>query len=199
MSGFTRRSLMGRGLASAGALTLPGSLVAAETANAQADDQTEALERLIVGEQAAELAYSLAAEEGDLDAQASMLFEELSLHSEDRGDALSEAMDQLLVDPPDKSSDPDEYDSLDDFVPAGSQADLLAFMTEQELELISAYEEEVPELDEPDLARTAAQAAASHAQALVALRLLAKETGSVTELPAPSTSATDSVEEDSDS
>lgn len=199
MSGFTRRSLMGRCLASAGALTLPGSLVAAETANAQADDQTEALERLIVGEQAAELAYSLAAEEGDLDAQASMLFEELSLHSEDRGDALSEAMDQLLVDPPDKSSDPDEYDSLDDFVPAGSQADLLAFMTEQELELISAYEEEVPELDEPDLARTAAQAAASHAQALVALRLLAKETGSVTELPAPSTSATDSVEEDSDS
>jgi hypothetical protein len=72
-------------------------------------------------------------------------------------------------------------------------------MTDQELELISAYEEEVPELDEPDLARTAAQAAASHAQALVALRLLAKEKGSVTELPAPSTSATDSAEEDSGS
>jgi len=199
MSGFTRRSLMGRGLASAGALALPGSLVAAETASAQADDQTDALERLIVGEQAAELAYSLAAEEGDLDAQASMLFEEFSLHSEDRGAALSEAMDQLLVDPPDKSSDPDEYDNLEDFDPAGSQADLLAFMTDQELELISAYEEEVPELDEPDLARTAAQAAASHAQALVALRLLAKEKGSVTELPAPSTSATDSAEEDSGS
>lgn len=199
MNGFTRRSLVSRGLAGAGALALPGSLVAARPASAQADDQTEALEGLIIGEQAAELAYSLAAEEGDLDAQASMRFEEFSLHSEDRGAALSEAMDQLLVDPPDKSSDPDEYDSLEDFDPAGSQDDLLAFLIGLEEEQISAYEEEVPELDEPDLARTAAQAAASHAQALVALRLLAMEKGSVTELPAPSTSATDSVQEDSDS
>ena len=41
--------------------------------------------------------------------------------------------------------------------------------------MIAAYEEEQAELDEPDLVRSAAQMAASHAQALVALRLLAGE------------------------
>ena len=101
MSPLTRRSLMGRGLAGAGALALPGSLVAAATAHAQqADAETDALERLVVLEQAAELAYSLAAEEGDLDSDAQTLFEELSIHSGDRATAFSEAMDQLLVDPP---------------------------------------------------------------------------------------------------
>jgi len=190
---------MGRGFAGAGALAIPGSLVAAQTASAQADDQTDALESLIELEQAAELAYSLAAEEGDLDPEATTLFEELSLHSDDRGTALSEAIDQLLVDPPEKSSDAADYESLDDFDPAGSQNDLVAFLIDLELELIEAYEENEPELEEPDLARTAAQVAASHAQALVALRLLAGETRGVTELPPPSTSATDSSEEESGS
>jgi len=200
MTGFTRRSLMGRGLAGAGAIAVPGSLVAATTASAQVDDQTEALERLVILEQAAELAFSLAAEEGDLDNEAVTLFEELSIHAGDHAAALSEAMDQLLVDPPESESDPEEYDSLgEDFDPAGSQDDLVAFMIDLELDLIAAYEEDEPELEEPDLARTAAQVAASHAQALVALRLLAGENKDLTELPDPSTSATDSDEEDSDS
>lgn len=199
MTGLTRRSLIGRGLAGAGALAVPGSLIAAEVANAQADDQTEALERLVVLEQAAELAYSLAAEESDASAEAKMLFEELSIHSDDRGAALSEAMEQLLVDPPEKSSDLENYESLEDFDPAASEEDVLAFLAGLEEQLVAAYEEEEPELDEPDLARTAAQVAASHAQALVALRLLAGERSGVTELPERSTSATASEEEDSDS
>ena len=50
MSRLTRRALMGRGLAGAGALALPTSLVAAATAQAQSaegDAQTDALERLV--------------------------------------------------------------------------------------------------------------------------------------------------------
>ncbi|HYH60889.1 MAG TPA: hypothetical protein VD766_03390 [Solirubrobacterales bacterium] len=192
MSPLTRRSLIGRGLAGAGALALPGSLVAAATAHAQSesDAETDALERFVVLEQAGELAYSLAAEEGDLDSHAQTLFEELSIHSGDRATAFSEALDQLLVEPPDDSSDTDDYDSLSDFDPASQQDDLLAFMIELELDAITAYEEDEPELDEPDLVRSAAQMAASHAQALVALRILAGGKGDPTELPEPSGSAT---------
>lgn len=202
MSGLTRRTMMGRGLAGAGALAVPGSLVAAATANAQdaeGDAQTDALERLVVLEQAAELAFSLAAEEGKVDNDAQTLFEELSIHAGDHATAFGEAMDQLLVDPPSSESDPGEYESLDDFDSAAAEKDLLAFLIDLELGLIEAYEEDEPELDEPDLVRSAAQVAASHAQALVALRLLAGEKGSLTELPEPSASATDSAEEDSDS
>ena len=47
--------------------------------------------------------------------------------------------------------------------------------------------------------RSAAQVAASHAQALVALRLLAGGKGGLTELPDPSTSATASEDDDSGS
>jgi len=193
MSGLTRRALMGRGLAGASAFALPASLAAAATARAQtgeSTDETDALERLVILEQAAELAFSIAAEEGDVSSDAKALFEELSIHSEDHATALGEAMDQLLVDPPSADSDPDEYDSLEDFDPKADEKDLLDFLIDLELGLIEAYEEDQAELDEPDLARTAAQVAGSHAQALVALRLLAGAKSGLTKLPAPSTSAT---------
>jgi len=189
---LTRRSLVARGLAGAGTLALPGSLVAAATAHAQSDAETDALESFVELEQAAELAYSLAAEEGDLNGDARALFEELSIHSGDRATAFSEALEQLLVEPPDASSDADDYDSLSDFDPASPQDDLLAFMIDLELAAITAYEEDEPELDEPDLVRSAAQMAASHAQALVALRILAGGKGDPTKLPEPSGSATES-------
>jgi len=199
MSALTRRTLLGRGLAGAGAIAIPGSLVAVATAQAQEDAETDTLERLVELEQSAELAYSLAAEEGDLDRKTVSLFETLSLHSEDRATAFTEALDQLLVEAPESSSDAGDYENLGDFDPAGSQDALLAFMIDLELEIITAYEEDEPELTEPDLARSAAQMAAGHAQALVALRLLAGEKGDVTELPEASASATDSEGEDSDS
>lgn len=199
MTRLTRRSLMGRGLTGTGALALPGSLIAAATAKAQSDAQSDVLERLVELEQAAELGYSLAAEEGDLDSEVKSLFEVFSIHSGDRATAFSEALDQLVVDAPEPSSDPADYESLSDFEPATPQDDVLAFMIKLELELIAAYEEGEPELDEADLVRSAAQMAASHAQALVALRIAAKEKGDLTALPDPSTSATDSAPADSES
>jgi hypothetical protein len=201
MTGFTRRRLIGRGLAGAGALAVPSTLVGAEVAIAQEDDQTDALEVVIELEQAAELAYSLAADEGDIEAEAKALFEELSIHSGDRDTAFSEAMDQLLVDPPGKSSDQEDYDSLADFDPAAAEADLLTSLIGLEEELIAAYEDSQEDLDEPDLVRSAAQAAASHAQALVALRLLLPDADeqALSELPQRSTSATDSEPEDTES
>ena len=193
MSSISRRALLGRGLAGAGALALPGALAAAATAQAQegeSTDETDALERLIVLEQAAELAFSLAAEEGQASGESKALFEELSIHAEDHATALSEAMDQLLVDPPEADSDPTGYESLKDFDPGADEQDLLEFLIGLELDLVAAYEEEQADLEEPDLARTAAQVGASHAQALVALRLLAGPKGLVTKLPSPSGSAT---------
>jgi len=190
---------MGRGITGAGALALSGSLVTAATAQAQSDAQSEALGRLVELEQAAELGYSLAAEEGGLDAEAKSLAEMFSIHSGDRATAFSEALDQLITDAPESSSDPADYESLADFDPAAPQDDLLAFLIDLELDLIAAYESEEPELDDPDLVRSAAQMAASHAQALVALRIAAKEKGDLTALPDPSTSATDSVPTDSES
>jgi hypothetical protein len=202
MSAISRRALIGRGLAGAGAVVLPTTLVGAATAHAQSGettDETDALERLIILEQAAELAFSLAAEEGDVSPDGKALFEELSLHAGDHATAFSEAMDQLLVDPPEDESDPDEYDSLEDFDPSADEADLLAFFEKLELDLIQAYEEDQADLVDPDLVRSAAQIAASHAQAVVALRVLANGKGLLTELPGPSTSATDSEDEDSSS
>jgi hypothetical protein len=201
MTPLTRRALIGRGLIGAGAVAVPGSLVAAATAHAQGEstDETDALERLIILEQAAELAFSLAAEEGNVSPEAEALFEELSIHAEDHATAFSEAMDQLLVDPPASDSDPGEYESLEDFDPAAGEKDLLASLIDLELGLIAAYEENEPDLEEADLVRTAAQIAASHAQALVALRLLAGTKGLLTELPDPSTSASASEDKDTGS
>jgi hypothetical protein len=202
MTPLTRRALIGRGLIGAGAVAVPGSLVAAATAHAQggeSTDETDALERLVILEQAAELAFSLAAEEGNVSPEAEALFEELSIHAEDHATAFSEAMDQLLVDPPASDSDPGEYESLEDFDPAAGEKDLLASLIDLELGLIAAYEENEPDLEEADLVRTAAQIAASHAQALVALRLLAGTKGLLTELPDPSTSASASEDKDTGS
>jgi rubrerythrin len=202
MSRLSRRALLGRGLAGAGAVALPGTLVAAATAQAQeaeSTSETDALERLIILEQAAELAYSLAAEKADVSSDTQSLFEELSIHSEDHATAFSEAIDQLLIDPPKSDSDPEEYDSLDGFDPSADEKDLLAFLDDLEVGLIEAYETEQAELEEPDLARTAAQVAASHAQALVALRLLAGVKRGLTKLPDPSTSDTASEDDDSGS
>ena len=193
MSDLTRRALMGRGLAGAGALAVPASLVAAAAAQAQGGEETaetDALERLVILEQAAELAFSIAAEEGNVPSDAKSLFEALSIHAGDHAAAFGEAMDQLLVDPPSSESDPDEYESLEDFDPKADEQDLLDFLVDLELGLLEAYEEDQAELEEPDLVRTAAQVAASHAQALVALRLLAGAKSGLTKLPAPSTSAT---------
>ena len=200
MTALTRRALLGRGVAGAGTLAVPGSLVAAAAAHAQSTAETDALERLVTLEQAAELAFSLAAEEPNLSNDAKGLFEELSLHAEDRATALGEAMDQLLVDPPEADSDPEEYESLNNFDPSADEQDLLAFFIKLESDLVAAYEEEVPELDEVDLVRTGAQIGASHAQALVALRLLTDDKDvDLTELPQRSSSATDSDADDSDS
>ena len=203
MSAFTRRLLLGRGFAAAAGAAVPASLLAAPAASAQATDETDALELLVDLEQAAELAFSLAAEEGDVDPEAKRLFEELSIHAGDHATAFAEAMDQLLVEPPEDSSDPDDYESLEGFDPAAAQDDLLAFLVDVELGLIEAYESEVAVLDEPDLLRSASQVAASHAQALVALRLLLGNRDVVsTELPEPaqsSTEGTGETGEDSDS
>lgn len=191
MTGISRRALIGRGIAGAGALAVPGSLVAAATAQAQEDGQTDALGRLATLEQAAELGYSVAAEDGDLDAGAQKLFEEYSLHSGDHETAFSEALDQLAVDAPEASSDTADYPSLEDndFDPQASQDDLLSFFIDRENELIEAYEENEPDLDDPDLIRTAAQVAAAHAQQLVALRVLAKSKGNIAALPDPATAS----------
>jgi rubrerythrin len=189
VTGLSRRALIGRGLVGAGTLALPGSLVAAATAQAQEDAQTDALQRVVVLEQALELAYSVASEDGKLDDGAKKLFDDLSVHSGDHATAFAEAMDQLAVDPPESSSDPGDYPSLEDFDAEAPQRDILSFFIDRETELIQAYEEDEPDLDEPDLIRTSAQIAASHAQGLVALRLLAKAKGNPAELPEPQASA----------
>lgn len=191
MSRLTRRALIGRAAAGAGAAALPASLVAVPVALAQSDAQTDALERLMELEQAAELAFSLAAEEGDLEAGTSALFEEFTLHCGEHATALSEALDQLGIDPPQSSDDPADFEVLDDFDSAGSEASLLAFVIDLELQVVEAYEDEVFDLDDPDLIRTSAQVAASHAQQLVALRVAAGERNLI-ELPPASTRATES-------
>ncbi len=169
----TRRQLLGRGIGIAGATAIPASLIPATTALAQASDETDALEPVVELEQAAELAYSLAAEDGDLKGEALTTFELFSAHCGDHATALSEALDQLGVDPPEVQSDPAEYESLADFDVDAPEKRLLEFMIGLEEELITAYRELTPDLEAPDLVRTAAQVGAAHAQMLVALRVLA--------------------------
>ena len=169
---ITRRRLIGRGLGVAGAAALPTSLLAAP-ALAQQSEETDALEPIVELEQAAELAYSLAVEEADLDGEAQRTFELFSTHCGDHATALSEALDQLGVDPPEASSDPAEHERLADFDTDESQEKLLEFMIGLEQELIAAYRDGLPALDAEDLVRTSGQVGASHAQALVALRVLA--------------------------
>ena len=167
----TRRQLLGRGIGIAGAVALPASLLAAEVA--LADEETDALERLVDLEQASELAYSLAAKDAKLDPDVKRAFELFGGHNSEHATALSEALDQLGVDAPDAHSDPADYDRLSGFNAKDDQKKLLEFMIDLEKELVSVYEDAQPELDAEDLARSAAQIGACHAQQYVALSILA--------------------------
>jgi Ferritin-like domain len=171
--GTTRRELLGRGAGIAGVAALPASLLAAPLALAQESDETDALERIIGLEQAAELAYSLAAEDGNLKANVTDAFERFSTHCGEHATALSEALDQLGVDPPDAGSAPADYERLADFDASAPQKQQLRFMTDLEEELIQVYQDEIEALEAEDLVRSAAQIGASHAQMWVELRTLA--------------------------
>ena len=167
----TRRQLLGRGLGLAGAAAIPAALLAAEVA--LADEETDALERLVDLEQASELAYSLAVKDAKLDADVTRAFEQFGRHNGEHATALSEALDQLAVDAPDAGSDPADYERLADFDATDDQRKLLDFMIDLEKELVSVYEDAQPELDAEDLVRSAAQIGACHAQQFVALSILA--------------------------
>ncbi|MDQ3572843.1 MAG: ferritin-like domain-containing protein [Actinomycetota bacterium] len=183
---ISRRALLSRGAFAAGAAAIPASLVSVETALAQEDEQTDALERLIALERAAELALSLAAEDSKLDADAKTAFEELSRQNGEHTTALEQALESLGVDPPETQSDQEDFDSLDNLDLQAAQDELIQFMIDLESELLGAYEEETTNFDAGDLFRTAAQVGASHAQHVVVLRLLAGEPpAALTELPAP--------------
>jgi rubrerythrin len=168
----TRRQLLGRGFVVAGTATVPSALLASP-ALAQESDETDALERIVILEQAAELAYSLAAAEAKLRTGVKEAFELFSKHCGEHDTALSEALDQLGVDPPEAQSDPADYERLADFDPKAEDPKLLEFMLKLEEELVAVYEDAQSALEEEDLVRSAAQIGASHAQMLVALRLLA--------------------------
>jgi rubrerythrin len=169
----TRRQLIGRGIGIAGAAAIPTSLLAAPVAFAQEDEETDALERMIELEQAAELAYSLAAENGDLKPDVADAFELFKAHCGDHDTALSEALDQLGVDPPGASSDPADYERLADFDDSAPEKQQLEFIIGLEEELIQVYQDEIEALDAEDLVRSAAQIGGSHAQMWVVLNTLA--------------------------
>jgi hypothetical protein len=173
----TRRQLLGRGIGLVGAAALPSSLLAAAPALAQEDDETDALERIVILERAAELGYSLAAEEAKLKTGVKDAFELFQAHCDDHATALSEALDQLGVDPPETHSDPADYDRLADFDPKAKEPELLDFMVKLEEELVAVYEDAQSALEAEDLVRSAAQIGAAHAQMLVALRVHAGDKG----------------------
>jgi len=192
---LNRRQLIGRGIGAAGVAALPASLLAAGPALAQESDQTDALEPVVELEQAVELAYSLAEEGATLKPDTKRAFESYGRHAGDHATALAEALEQLDVEPPEASSDPSDYEALADFDAEAPEPRLLQFMIGLEEELVAAYEELTPELEEEDLVRSGAQIGASHAQVLVALRLLAgAPPARLTELPDAPTAdgATDS-------
>jgi rubrerythrin len=164
----------------AGAAALPASLLAPASALAQEDDETDALEQVVELELASELAYSLAVEDAELAPDVKSAFEAFGEHNSDHATALSEALDQLGVDPPDVESDPNDYDRLADFDPKAAEPKLLEFMIALEQELVKVYEDVTPELEAEDLVRSAAQIGACHAQQYVALSILAGD-----QVPAP--------------
>jgi hypothetical protein len=165
----TRRQLLGRGLGAAGAAAIPTSLVAAPPALAQASDETDALERIVELELAAELAYSLAVEDGDLAPGVRQAFERYGGFCGEHATALSKAIEQLDVDPPDAQSDPADYEALADFDSRAPQNRQIEFMLGLEEDLVRIYADENANLEAPDLVRSAAEIAASHAQVRVAL------------------------------
>ncbi len=189
MSGTTRRQLLARGAALTAAGAVPAGLLATP-ALAQADDQTEALERLIELEQAAELAYSLTEQDKGITGNISKLAEAFRTQESAHAKAFSSAVDQLGVEAAEGSDDPASYDSLDGLEAARSADARLDFLIGLEEGLVSAYEDETINLEATDLFRTAAQVAANHAQHLVALRLARGDApASAARLPAASTSA----------
>jgi rubrerythrin len=169
----TRRQLLGRGLGVAGATALPASLLAASPAHAQQSDETDALERIVEPELAAELAYSLAVEDGRLDPEAQKAFERFGGFCDEHATAFSEAIDQLDVDPPDAQSDPADYEALADFDAKAPQDEQIDFMLGLEEDLVQVYADENANLEAEDLVRSAAEIASSHAQVRVALQDLA--------------------------
>jgi len=173
----TRRQLLGRGLGAAGVAALPTSLIATTPAFAQASDETDALERIVELELAVELAYSLAVEDGDLDPDARDAFETFGGFCGEHATALSEAIDQLDVDPPDAQSDPADYEALADFNARAPQDKQIEFMVALEEDLVQIYADENANLEAEDLVRSAAEIAASHAQVRVALEDLGAQRG----------------------
>lgn len=195
MRPFTRRRLIG----TAAAASVPAALAGVTPAFAQATDETDTLSDLVELEQGMELAYALAAQDGPLSPDTKMRFEEYGLFCGEHATAFDEALDQLAVDAPKSSDEIDDYDSLDGFDPEADETELVEFVIGLEEKIISAYEKQVPEIKQADLQRSIAQVAASHAQVLVALRVLAKTKGDIAKLPPASTSATASDPKDSDS
>lgn len=191
---LTRRVLIGRAAVGGAAAAIPTTLIAAAPAFAQESDRSDALERLVLLEQAAELAYSLAAEDGDLGEKTASTFAELSSHNGMHATALAEVLSQLNVDPPEPSDDPADYPSLKGYDSGAREAVQLTFLDDVETGLIEAYGEAIPALEAGDLGRTATQIAAGHAQHLVALRLIAGSPArAITKLPPASGSATESA------
>lgn len=168
----TRRQLLVRGAGAASAAALPATLLAVAPAFAQEDAETDELARLIALERGSALAYETAAESKGLDAEASKLAETLRGHETEHATALETAIDQLGVDPPEDSDDPADYEQLDGLDAAKTQKDLLDLLIVLEEELVTAYRDAALALETDDLIRTGAQVGASHAQHLVALRLL---------------------------
>jgi hypothetical protein len=173
----TRRQLLGRGLGAAGVIAIPSSLLGATPALAQQSDETDALERIVELELAAELAYSLAVEDGDLDPDARDAFERFGGFCGEHATALSKAIDQLDVEPPDAQSDPADYEALADFDARAPQNRQIEFMLGLEDDLVQIYADENANLEAPDLVRSAAEIAASHAQVRVALEDLGAKQG----------------------
>ena len=165
----TRRQILVRGGAVAGAAALPSAL-RATPALAQTDAETDAIASVVELEQAAKLAYTRAAEKANGEAKA--LYEQLAGFAAEHATALSEALEQLGTDPPDESSDPASYDALADFDEKADEQEQLDFLTKLEEELIAGYAAADPDIEAPDLVVTAAQVSAAHAQAWVALKLL---------------------------
>lgn len=182
----TRRQLLVRGAGAASAAVLPAALLAAPPAFAKEGAETDELTLLIELEQGSSLAYETALESKDLGSEATKLLEQLHGHEAAHTTALSAAIDQLTVDPPEASSDPADYEQLDGLDAAKTEKELLDFLISLEEELVKAYLDAALALESPDVIRTGAQVGSSHVQQLVALRLLGGEaSAAATQLPGP--------------
>jgi rubrerythrin len=171
-SAATRRDVIVRGIGLAGAAAVPAALLAAAPAHAQEDAQTDALKNVIELEQAAQLAYTEAAAEGKLSGDAQALAEELADQEDDHATALETAIEQLGVEAPEAPDSPDGVSALEGFDAGASEDGLIDFFISMEENLVRAYAEASANLTADDLLRSGAQIGGSHAQHLVAWRLL---------------------------